>query len=136
MNKDKFLTRKRQALLLVALLLTAILLTTAIVQAVHDKGLFELDVRAGVDGDQEKPGDPIPSWVGDGNTVDDPGVGDDWENILADYEDGTPAGDNSGAFAISIVGDTFANGNVNGAAEPSPIRGWVPTHPDRDRFSN
>ena len=103
--------------------LVVLLVAVGVIWAVHDNSQFELDVRAGVDGDQDKQGDPIPPFVGDGNTVDDPLIaGDDWENVLADYVDGTPAGDNSGAFAISIVGDTFANNPINGLAEA-----WVPT---------
>ena len=46
---------------------------------------------------------------------------DDWADIYADWADGTPAGDNSGAFAISFIEDTFANNPINGSAEP-----WVP----------
>ena len=112
------------------LALLIILVATNSVFAVHDNGLFELDTRAGVDGDQDKPGDPIPALVGDGNTVDDPSfTGEDWENILADFTDGTPAGDNSGAFAIAIIDDTFANDLVNGEAEP-----WVPARTPEDSF--
>lgn len=94
--------------------------TTAIVpiSAVDDVGLFELDTRAGVDGDQDKKNDPIPGTVGDGNTIDEAAPGDDWATIYADYIDDTPAGDNSSAFALSWVEDTFANNNIDNGAEP------------------
>jgi uncharacterized repeat protein (TIGR01451 family) len=39
-------------------------------------------------------------------------------DIYADFTDGTPAGDNSGAFALAWVEDTFANGNIDNGAEP------------------
>ncbi|MDH3625175.1 MAG: hypothetical protein OEQ49_14990 [Myxococcales bacterium] len=68
------------------------------VQAVHDVGLFELDV---VDG------------TGDGNTMDDVLVpGDDWENVF----NGT-----SGAFATAFIQDTFANNEI-----PGPFEGRTP----------
>ena len=118
---------------------------SSVALAVHDEGIFELDVRAGVDGDQDKPGDPIPPLVGDGNTIDEATPGDDWENIVEDYMDGTPAGDNSGAFAISIVGDTFANSpfgenNIGNASDPPGLKGelgagtWVESKVSLERF--
>jgi hypothetical protein len=129
--RNRKATKSARRLALIVAIVAGLLVVFASVSfAVHDNGLFELDVRAGVDGDQAKPGDPIPAFVGDGNTVDDPLVaGDDWENILADWKDGTPAGDNSGAFAISIAEDTFANNPINGLAEP-----WVPARTPENSF--
>lgn len=74
--------------------------------AVHDNGLFELDVRAGVDGDQDKKNDPIPDFVGDGNTINE--GDDDWVDIY----NGT-----SSAFATAFIEDTFANNNIDNGAE-------------------
>lgn len=82
----------------------ALVATPVVVYAVHDSGIFELDTRGGMEGDQDKKNDPVPAFVGDGNTADDAAVGDDWENV---YD-----GDAS-AFATSFVEDTFANNNVN-----------------------
>uniref|UniRef100_UPI003567F0CE DUF7507 domain-containing protein n=1 Tax=Amphritea sp. TaxID=1872502 RepID=UPI003567F0CE len=76
--------------------------------AVHDVSLFELDVRAGMEGDQDKNNDPVPPWVGDGNTADDAVDGEDWENVYA--------GSHS-ADVISFIEDTFANNNINNGAE-------------------
>lgn len=86
---------------------------------VHQSGIFELDTRAGVDGDQDKKNDPIPTTVGDANTTDDAVDGDDWANIYEDYTPGDiPMVGPSSAFAISFVEDHFANGNINNGAEP------------------
>jgi hypothetical protein len=101
MNKKTFLT-----MTLVTVLLLSVVVVTS---AVHDAGLFELDTRAGVDGDQDKKNDPIPPVVGDGNTIDEAAPGDDWENVY---------GGTSSAFATSFVEDTFANNNINNGAEP------------------
>ncbi|GAB3114826.1 hypothetical protein GCM10027217_46410 [Pseudomaricurvus hydrocarbonicus] len=81
--------------------------------AVHDAGVFELDTRAGVDGDQDKKNDPIPAIVGDGNTADDAAAGEDWENVYIDWNGGAA----SSAFAISFIEDTFANGNIDNGAQ-------------------
>ncbi|MFX0197018.1 MAG: hypothetical protein ACFFCW_12900, partial [Candidatus Hodarchaeota archaeon] len=84
--------------------------------AVHDFDLFELDIRAGVDGDQEKKNDPIPALVGDGNTEDEAPPGEDWAIIYGAFLD--PLSVESDAFTISWVEDTFANNPINAAAEP------------------
>jgi hypothetical protein len=84
-------------------------LSVGVALAVHDVGLFELDTRAGVDGDQAKKNDPVPAVVGDGNTIDEAAPGDDWANVYL----GT-----SSAFATSFIEDTFANNNINNGAEP------------------
>ena len=61
---------------LVALSMTLLLTGVSTpVPAVNELGLFELDVRDGVEGDQDKQNDPIPLFVGDGNTTDDDGIG-------------------------------------------------------------
>lgn len=78
------------------------------VYAVHDLELFELDTRAGVEGDQDKKNNPIPALVGGANTVDNAAPGDDWANV---YQ-GT-----SSAFVTSFIEDTFANGNINNGAQ-------------------
>lgn len=71
--------------------------------AVHDNGLFELDIVGG---------------FGDGNTWDDGAVnGDDWATIYTEYTGGAA----SGAFAISFIEDTFANGEISGPDTPQ----WV-----------
>jgi uncharacterized repeat protein (TIGR01451 family) len=65
--------------------------------AVHDAGLFELDVVNG---------------IGDGNTVNDGAVaGDDWADIF----NGT-----SSAFATSFINDSFANGIIAGFESRTP----------------
>jgi hypothetical protein len=100
---------KFRGLVLVPALVISLLLTAGLALAVHDVGLFELDTRAGVDGDQDKKNDPIPAVVGDGNTIDEAAAGDDWENVY----NGT-----SSAFATSFIEDTFANNNIDNGAEP------------------
>lgn len=86
---------------------------------IHLSGLFELDTRAGVDGDQDKKNDPIPGIVGDANTTDDAAAGDDWANIYEDYTIADiPLVGPSSAFAISFIEDHFANGNIDNGAEP------------------
>ena len=86
--------------------------------AVHNDGVFELDSRPGVDGDQDKPSDPIPANVGDANTTNEIVLGDDWVDIYNDtIVDGTPTGDSSNAFAAAFAEDTFANNPINGTAE-------------------
>jgi uncharacterized repeat protein (TIGR01451 family) len=97
------------ALFMVPVLLVSLLLSAGMAMAVHDAGLFELDTRAGVDGDQDKKNDPIPAIVGDGNTTDEAAAGDDWENVYY----GTAS-----AFATSWIEDTFANNNIDNGAEP------------------
>ena len=74
-------------------------------------------------GDQAKKNDPVPLVVGDGNTIDEAVAGDDWENIYQDHlvamgETPLPGVNNSSAFAISWVEDTFANNNINNGAQP------------------
>jgi uncharacterized repeat protein (TIGR01451 family) len=101
-------TKKIAVFVITILMLSLLVVVPAL--AVHDVGLFELDTRAGVDGDQAKKNDPIPPVVGDGNTADDLAVaGDDWENVYL----GT-----SSAFATSFIEDTFANNNIDNGAEP------------------
>ncbi|MEH6576269.1 MAG: hypothetical protein V7731_04245 [Amphritea sp.] len=87
--------------------------------AVNDLGLFELDIRVGVEGDQDKKNDPIPLFVGDGNTTEDNG-GDDWETIYLDRLLPQDMWD-SDAMVISFVEDTFANNNIDNGAEPFVI---------------
>jgi uncharacterized repeat protein (TIGR01451 family) len=97
---------------IVSLAITILMLSLLVVMpalAVHDAGLFELDTRAGVDGDQAKKNNPIPPVVGDGNTIDEAAPGDDWANVYL----GT-----SSAFATSFIEDTFANNNINNGAQP------------------
>ncbi|UTW05618.1 hypothetical protein KDX31_19675 (plasmid) [Amphritea atlantica] len=77
--------------------------------AVHDVALFELDTRAGMEGDQDKKNDPIPDMVGDGNTADEAADGDDWENVYL----GTDSAD-----VTSFIEDTFANNNIDNGAQP------------------
>jgi len=114
MERNKFSKRKRRADLArrfltgVALLglsgVTALACTASDeessdlsgVQKVHDVGLFELDVVAG---------------VGDGNTIDDTAAGDDWENVF----DGT-----SSAFATAFIQDSFANNPIVGWEARTP----------------
>ncbi|MCL7452912.1 MAG: SpaA isopeptide-forming pilin-related protein [Anaerolineae bacterium] len=104
-------TRKTGALLLVPVLLVSLVLSAGLALAVHpDSPPFELDTRAGVEGDQDKKNDPIPARVGDGNTINDPNIdGDDWEDVY----NGT-----SSALVTAFVEDTFANNNINNGAEP------------------
>ncbi len=76
--------------------MASLLLFGGIALAVHDNGLFELDVLNG---------------AGAANVVNDGANqlgADDWADIYADVIDGTPAGDNSDAFAIAFIEDTFA----------------------------
>jgi uncharacterized repeat protein (TIGR01451 family) len=81
-------------LLLAVLAALGAFLTASSALAVHDHGLFELDV---VDG------------VGDGNTIDEAAPGDDWENVF---------NDTSSAFATSFIVDTFANNPIVGFPTP------------------
>lgn len=85
--------------------------------AVHDDGIFELDTRAGVEGDQDKQNDPIPPVVDGANTVNN-GNGDDWADIYLDFlNPGAPV-PHSNAEVLSFVEDTFANNNIDNGAMP------------------
>ena len=86
---------KKILIMAVSVLLILIFVPSAL--AVHDNGLFELDVVNG---------------MGEANTVNDPSVaGDDWDDVY----NGT-----SSAFATAFIEDSFANGEVVGFESRTP----------------
>jgi hypothetical protein len=81
--------------LAVVTLITGVFFAGGSVLAVHDAGLFELDVDAG------------PPVVGNANVADDAGVaGEDWETIYASIDgDNDPLTNPTNAFGVSFISD-------------------------------